>query len=1097
MDVPVSGPPDVPELTLAVASSVAVELSWAAVTDATSYQFLWRAGAGSSSPVEEAGSGTSHVHDGLDPETDYSYQLRAARGSAYSGWSTARTGTTPRLEVPTGLTATGTSATAAALRWDAVAAATAYRLRREDMETHGSVVFDVSGTSYDDGGLSVGREYRYQVRSVLTRESREFVSDWSGAEATTPMLEPPADVTASAAASVRVELSWTAATGADAYEFQWSADGAATWNGPLSAGAGVHHEHGGLTPETAYAYQMRSKRGTLVSPWSSTATATTPKPGVPDGLMARATSATAVTLQWEAVDGADRYELRRRDMAGATTYQVIEVTGTSHDDTGLSPDTEYMYEVRSVVVRSGTTYESDWSGPEAVTPMLNAPAGLTATLRSSVAVELSWDVVTEATSYQFQWKAGTGAWTTEAARLTGTTHDHEGLAPQTDYQYQVRSRRGSGPDTAESEWSAPVTVSTPAPEVPTGLTAVESSPTSVTVTWDAMEAADRYNLRRQEMVGHTYQLTEVTGNAHEDTGLTAETEYMYQVQTVVERAGATYVSGWSDAVSATPMLQAPARVTATALSPVSVEIAWDAAAGTAGYRFRWMAGRGAWNEETTEITGTSYRHDGRDPETDYTYQVRSFLGTEDSPWSADAVATTPALAAPAGLEATAVSVSGATLAWDAVEVADSYNLRRQLMAGGAYTGFPVSGTTYDDSGLRLGTEYLYQVQSVIERTGGNHESLWSEPISVTPVLDPPGNVAAAANPVTVELSWDAVTAATGYEFHWKEGSGAWSSAVGAGSGTGFAHDGRDPDTGYSYELRSVRGSDVSGWSGPETVRTPVLPAPAGFSGAAASTSAVRLSWDAVDGADGYALERQSGGTEVLIPVTGTEHEDSGLMADTEYRYRIRSVVERSSGDLNSAWGDAETVTTDPDQPLEIPTGLTLTANSAFVVAVRWDEVEAAEEYDLRRQESGDEAWREVSATEESYDDSGLSPDTGYLYQVRSATASETSGWSDTQSVTTPVFAVPGDFLASATGATTVELTWDETPGTGVLYRIRWRLDGERGWDNPTDVTGDSYVVSGLAPGTAYEFRIYALYRSPAGERHRSDAVDADATTPAQ
>ena len=136
-------------------------------------------------------------------------------------------------------------------------------------------------------------------------------------------------------------------------------------------------------------------------------------------------------------------------------------------------------------------------------------------------------------------------------------------------------------------------------------------------------------------------------------------------------------------------------------------------------------------------------------------------------------------------------------------------------------------------------------------------------------------------------------------------------------------------------------------------------------------------------------------------------------------------------------------------------------------------------------------------SEASYEDSDLTPETTYTYQVRSVRGTETSVWTASVTATTDAFTAPGNFTATAASSTSVELTWDESPGTEVSYRIRQRVSGERRWQNATDVTGSSHTVTGLTADTTYQFRIYAHRRVSGGERERSPAVDAEARTQAQ
>lgn len=75
------------------------------------------------------------------------------------------------------------------------------------------------------------------------------------------------------------------------------------------------------------------------------------------------------------------------------------------------------------------------------------------------------------------------------------------------------------------------------------------------------------------------------------------------------------------------------------------------------------------------------------------------------------------------------------------------------------------------------------------------------------------------------------------------------------------------------------------WIPPEASLLP----PANLTAVAQSPSSILVSWDAVDNADAYDVERDS--VIVAEKITETSYLDEGLAADTEYTYRVRSAVE--------------------------------------------------------------------------------------------------------------------------------------------------------------------------------------------------------------
>jgi hypothetical protein len=68
----------------------------------------------------------------------------------------------------------------------------------------------------------------------------------------------------------------------------------------------------------------------------------------PTGLTATLSSNTQIDLSWDSVSGADSYELYRDTSINFTNTTTIASAGTSYEDTGLTPGTQYHYKVATV-----------------------------------------------------------------------------------------------------------------------------------------------------------------------------------------------------------------------------------------------------------------------------------------------------------------------------------------------------------------------------------------------------------------------------------------------------------------------------------------------------------------------------------------------------------------------------------------------------------------------------------------------------------------------------------------------------------------------------------------------------------------------------
>lgn len=152
----------------------------------------------------------------------------------------------------------------------------------------------------------------------------------------------------------------------------------------VSAGAGNHTI--GVVPIAS---------ATPPTPLAFTVPGNVPPP--PTGLAAVPTSATRVTLTWNAVTGATLYDVYRDGVKVFSTASLTLSDGT------VSPSTTYQYQVDAVVggVTSGLSAAvSVTTPPQGTVPP--PPTGLTLTLGgtpTAPTVLLTWDTSAGATSY--------------------------------------------------------------------------------------------------------------------------------------------------------------------------------------------------------------------------------------------------------------------------------------------------------------------------------------------------------------------------------------------------------------------------------------------------------------------------------------------------------------------------------------------------------------------------------------------------------------------------------------------------------------------------------------------------------------------------
>ena len=206
-------------------------------------------------------------------------------------------------------------------------------------------------------------------------------------------------------------------------------------------------------------------------------------------------------------------------------------------------------------------------------------------------------------------------------------------------------------------------------------------------------------------------------------------------------------------VSAPPA--APANVTAVAASANTVNLAWqESSSNQNGFVIqRSTDGVNFTQVGTASATATTFSDTTAASGTTYTYRIYATSSVGNSPNSAVATVTTPALAtAPTGLAAVAVSSTQVNLAWtDTAGGIETGFVIQRSTGGGAFVqiGTTATGvTTFDDTTAAAGVTYTYQVEA--NSPGGF--SAFSATASATTLA------ATAVTTYLSDLSWVSATA---------------------------------------------------------------------------------------------------------------------------------------------------------------------------------------------------------------------------------------------------------------------------------------------------------------------------------------------------
>lgn len=436
----------------------------------------------------------------------------------------------------------------------------------------------------------------------------------------------------------------------------------------------------------------------------------------------------------------------------------------------------------------------------------------------------------------------------------------------------------------------------------------------------------------------------------------------------------------------------------------------------------------------------------------------------------------PAFAAPAAVKALKVSattVNSVTLKWSKTAGAASYQLQ-QYSARQWKTIATTKSRVYTVTGLTFGTAYAFRVRAY----GSGAYGGFSPVVKATTGPAAVKNLKAAKTSATaVKLTWSASPDAAGYRVQIYRDK-KWVTAVKATTKT--AAKVKTLAAGANNLVRVLpfakqNGKVAFGLPTALKVKTPRLPAPSGLKTTAVSSTAVKLTWNAVAGATSYVVYRVSGSTQKAVAKpTGTEALVKKLTPGTDYIFAVRAVSNLSGDNCYSLFSVNLSVRTSPSKVGGLKAG-NVTDTS---IAVTWNAVRSADGYQIWARSGIDTKWNYIGSTDQTrYEIEGLMKSTDYQFRIRAyhtANGGQTFGVFSAVLKTATLTNGVRNFIATSVTGSSISLSWSAlADATG--YTLERSTDGASFVPVAVapSISGGtvSVTVTGLSESTVYVFRV--------------------------
>jgi|GEM_PF-3280901 len=340
--------------------------------------------------------------------------------------------------------------------------------------------------------------------------------------------------------------------------------------------------------------------------------------------------------------------------------------------------------------------------------------------------------------------------------------------------------------------------------------------------------------------------------------------------------------------------------------------------------------------------------------------------------------------------------------------------------------------------------------------------------------------AGAAGTLTVTVSWNAATDATGYNVKQSTtNGGGYTTLLSTPTTTALSYTdtGLTPSTPYYYVISAINTVPTcESADSPQVNATPTgacVPPTAPNVTAAAGNGVVTLTWPAVSGAVSYSVARSlttgTGYATVATVTTGTGYTDGNVVNGTTYYY----VVTASNGTCSSGNSTEKSASPACTPPSAITDLIATPADGS--VSLTWTAPPGATSYRIYSNTTGGTSYTLTgTSSTASFTDTNVVNGTKYYYVVTSSNGSCSSD-SSNQATTTPACqppSPPSAVLATA-GDGQVTLSWT-APSGAVSYKVyRGTSAGGESSTALATPTTTNYVDTAVTNGTTYYYVVTA------------------------
>ena len=354
-----------PKITKAESVGGGVKISWNKVNKAEVYRVYYKGSKGWTRLADT--TSTSYTDSKVASGKTYTYTVRClnkSKNKFTSGYDSK--GAKATFIAAPKISKTENVNGGVKISWNKSNGAEKYRVYYKGSKGWTRMV-DTTSTSYIDKDVSSGKNYTYTVRCINSSATK-FTSGYDSKGKSVKYISAP-KITKAESVDGGVKISWNKSNGAEQYRVYYK--GRKGWTRMVDTTSTSYIDKD-VSSGKNYTYTVRclnKSKNKFTSGYNSTGKSikyvSAPK------ISKTEATYNSITLNWDKVNGAEKYRVYRRGEKGWS--RLFDTTSTTFTDTNLYADTEYTYTVRCIN-SSANKFTSGYNSKGFTVTTLSAPA---------------------------------------------------------------------------------------------------------------------------------------------------------------------------------------------------------------------------------------------------------------------------------------------------------------------------------------------------------------------------------------------------------------------------------------------------------------------------------------------------------------------------------------------------------------------------------------------------------------------------------------------------------------------------------------------------------------------------------------------------